>query len=301
MHRRKKAAKLKREAENLEFLRARVKELAGRVMKPAEPDDLIFEMHWGFPPRVRSSGSELRPPTPPPAGWEEVVRANRRFRLAIRVTLSSWLMRSLRNGFNTLHWAIADKKYFRGKEHEVRGRLDRWFRDILFPLFGEWKGISAQMANMRKKSKKVMMWIMNKDIIRALGAWVAVWAHKKDWRVCALKNCLHTRIKKSNRTEILLFAKAKRGGALLHEFATLTLWQLIEQIAASKIDIESVHQHLTIEELLKQGVFKINEKDKALNLVRHLPPHPPRPLFFLILRTTVASRSAGECFTTSHE
>jgi hypothetical protein len=251
----------------MEIVRAKVKELAGRVMRPAEPDALIFEMHWGFPPRAKEAGDELRPPTPPPAGWEEVVRANRKFRLAIRVTLSEWLTRSLRNGFDRLHCAIADKKYYKEKERAVRDRLDRWFRDIIIPVFGEWKGVSAQMANMRKKTKKVMMWIMNKDIIRALGAWIAVWAHSKDWRVCALQKCLHTRIKKSNKTEILLFAKAKRGGALLHEFATLTLWKLVEQLAASKIDIEAVHKYLPIEELLKQGVFKINEKDKALNLV----------------------------------
>lgn len=111
------------------------------------------------------------------------------------------------------------------------------------------------------------MWIMNKDIIRAFGAWVACWAHKKDWRVCALKNCLHTRIKRASREEILMFAKAKRGVALLREFASLTVHHLNEWIASSKVDIESIHHNLTLEELMRQEVFKIDEKDKAMQLV----------------------------------
>ncbi len=111
------------------------------------------------------------------------------------------------------------------------------------------------------------MWMMNKDVIRALGAWIACWAHKKDWRVCALKNCLHTRIKKATKAEILMFAKAKRGSAILQEFATLTMVQLIEKVASSKVDIESIHHNLTLEEMMRLKVFKIDEKDKALNLV----------------------------------
>jgi len=64
-----------------------------------------------------------------------------------------------------------------------------------------------------------------------------------------------------------MFAKAKRGMSLLHEFAALTLFQLIEYVASSKIDIEAVHQHLVLEELMRLKVFKIDEKDKALRLV----------------------------------
>ena len=54
--RQKKAAKLKRQADALEAIRAKVRECAGRVMLPADPDALIFEMHWGFPPLPRSPG-----------------------------------------------------------------------------------------------------------------------------------------------------------------------------------------------------------------------------------------------------
>ena len=111
------------------------------------------------------------------------------------------------------------------------------------------------------------MWLMNKDIIRALGAWIACWAHKKDWRVCNLRNCLHTCIKKATKSEILMFAKAKRGSAILHEFATLTMFQLYEKVASSKVDIEAIHQHLTLEELMRLKVFKIDQKDKAMKLV----------------------------------
>lgn len=91
----------------------------------------------------------LRPPTPPPVGWEEVVRANRKFRLAIRVTLGAWIERALRNSLSNLYWAIADKKYFKEREQAVRNQLNRWFRDILIPVYTEWKEVSAQMANMR--------------------------------------------------------------------------------------------------------------------------------------------------------
>lgn len=111
------------------------------------------------------------------------------------------------------------------------------------------------------------MWILNKDLIRAWGAWVANWAHKKDWRVCALKNCLHTRVKKASKEEIYIFAKSKRGVALFQDFASLTVFQLMEYVASSKVDIEAIHNYLTLEELLRLQVFKLDEKDKALKLV----------------------------------
>ena len=262
----KKAEKAKRDAENLEAIRARVKDLASHVLPPADPEELIFQMNWGFPPRSSSPG-RLRPPSPPPAGWDDAVRSNRKFRLAIRLTLSRWISRCLCDNFKRMQWAVADKVYYKEKERAVCQILNRWFRDVLIPVFAEWKALAAQITNMRKKTRKVMMWMMKKDIIRAWGAWVACWAHGKDWRVCALNNCLHTRIKKANRTEILLFAKSKRGMALLHDFASLTVWALIEQIAAAKVDVESIHQHLTLEELMRQGVFRIDQKDKALKLV----------------------------------
>ena len=96
-----------------------------------------------------ASRDELRPPTPPPAGWEEVVRVNRRFRLAIRVTLGAWIERALRNSLNRLFWAIADKKYYKEREQAVRSGLNRWFRDILIPVYAEWKEVSSQLVNMR--------------------------------------------------------------------------------------------------------------------------------------------------------
>ena len=93
--------------------------------------------------------SELRPPTPPPAGWEDVVVANRKFRLAIRVVLGSWIDRAVRSAFSRLYCAVTDKKYFREKEEEVRRGLYRWFRDILIPCTTEWRAIAAQTAVMR--------------------------------------------------------------------------------------------------------------------------------------------------------
>ena len=53
--RKRKEDKLRREAEALEALKFKIKEIAPRVMRPAEPDALIFEMHWGFPPRPRTT------------------------------------------------------------------------------------------------------------------------------------------------------------------------------------------------------------------------------------------------------
>jgi hypothetical protein len=134
--------------ETLAAIRQKAAEVAPRVLKPANPEELIFEMHWGFPPRPRSD-NELRPPTPPPAGWEEVVCANRRFRFAIRVTLSLWVERAMRRGFMRMHMAISDRKYYKERERLVCSRLNRWFRDILIPVFAEWADISKQMINMR--------------------------------------------------------------------------------------------------------------------------------------------------------
>ena len=68
---------------------------------------------------VSRGKDKLRPPTPPPAGWEEVVRANRRFRLAIRVTLSSWTQRAVRDAVARLNPTISERKDDRNKELEV--------------------------------------------------------------------------------------------------------------------------------------------------------------------------------------
>jgi|NorSeaMetagenome_1021524.scaffolds.fasta_scaffold201679_1 hypothetical protein len=53
--RKRKEDKLRREAESLQALKLKIQEIAPRVMPPAEPDALIFEMHWGFPPRPRTT------------------------------------------------------------------------------------------------------------------------------------------------------------------------------------------------------------------------------------------------------
>ena len=53
--RKKKEEKIRKELETREKLRLKVKEIAPRVLRPAKPDDLIFEMHWGFPPRPRTT------------------------------------------------------------------------------------------------------------------------------------------------------------------------------------------------------------------------------------------------------
>ena len=92
---------------------------------------------------------KLRPPTPPPAGWEDVVRANRRFRLAIRVTLSSWTQRAVRDAFARLNQTISDRKYYRKKELEVRQVLNRYYRDAIIPVFAEWKATASHDALLR--------------------------------------------------------------------------------------------------------------------------------------------------------
>jgi len=53
--RKKKEEKIRKELETREKLRLKVMEIAPRVLRPAKPDDLIFEMHWGFPPRPRTT------------------------------------------------------------------------------------------------------------------------------------------------------------------------------------------------------------------------------------------------------
>ena len=50
--RRRKAEKVRREAENMANIRMRIKMCAPRVLPLADADSLIFEMHWGFPPRA---------------------------------------------------------------------------------------------------------------------------------------------------------------------------------------------------------------------------------------------------------
>jgi len=70
---------------------------ADHVMLPSRhrprPEDLIFDMHWGFPPEPRVEGvrgGDMRPPAPPPEGWEETVRRTRYLRGRVHGTLTAW-------------------------------------------------------------------------------------------------------------------------------------------------------------------------------------------------------------------
>jgi len=65
------------------------------------------------------------------------------------LTLSAWIERSLREGLGVIYWAVADKKYYREREDTVRKHLHRWFRDVMIPVYAEWKALAAQIANMR--------------------------------------------------------------------------------------------------------------------------------------------------------
>jgi hypothetical protein len=57
----------------------------------------------------------------------------------------------------------------------------------------------------------------HRELIRGLGAWIAVWAHNKDWRTAVLTGCLNTTGKKPTQLEIELFVKSKRGRSLINE------------------------------------------------------------------------------------
>lgn len=54
--RKRKEDKKKRELQSMDEIRQHAQQIAAHVLPPADPDGLIFEMHWGFPPRPRSPG-----------------------------------------------------------------------------------------------------------------------------------------------------------------------------------------------------------------------------------------------------
>jgi len=150
---------------------------------------------------------------------------------------------------------------------QVRTKLHAWFYETMYSAFEFWKENAQSLSLMRKKTRKVMMWLVKKDVIRALGAWIACWAHAKDWRVCALEGCLQSRAKRYTASEVKSFINSARGAALLHEFSEASAQDLSEKVISSRIDLEALHEHLTVDALTAARIFPSEDQDRAQALI----------------------------------
>jgi len=245
---------------------------ADHVMLPSRhrprPEDLIFDMHWGFPPEPRVEGvrgGDMRPPAPPPEGWEETVRRTRYLRGRVHGTLTAWGRR--REGLVMNGWVtfVDEKKYYKEKLAEMTAGLAWWYRMQKRAAFDAWAELAKQIMLMRKSARKVAMWLMKKDLIRAWGAWLAIWAHYKDWRTCALKGIIRSRVRRVSRMEMTVAMSSKRGQALMHDLAASTFREFPEKIVVASMDIEALAE-FSADDYMAMKVFNKDDWDKAEQL-----------------------------------
>lgn len=98
--------------------------------------------------------------------------------------------------------------------------------------------------------------------MRAFGAWIALWAHAKDWRIAIQTGCLKPEAKKPTNLEMELFVKSARGGVLIHEMLETGVMELPEFIVANGVSLAGLLS-MTGNDLLRCGVFAPAERDMA--------------------------------------
>ena len=216
---------------------------------------------------VRDLPRPLAPPPAPEPGWEERVREERRIRNAVRrwsEKCDAQMKAKAIQAWRTIAW---EELNLRRIMRQVRTKLHAWFYETMYSAFEFWKENAQSLNLMRKKTRKVMMWLVKRDVIRALGAWIACWAHTKDWRVCALEGCLQSRAKRYTASEVKSFINSARGAALLHEFSEASAQDLSEKVISSRIDLEALHEHLTVDALTAARIFPSEDQDRAQALI----------------------------------
>ncbi len=70
---------------------------------------------------------------------------------------------------------------------------------------------------MRQAGRKFALRFLKKELTMSLGAWIAVSAHCKDWRVYALSGCLQSCVKINTEEELSMLIRSSRGKAVPRE------------------------------------------------------------------------------------
>eukprot|EP00960_Hanusia_phi_P037137 752753-Hanusia_phi.AAC.4 len=232
----------------------------------------------GFGGRRREEGGQgmhaaelprpLAPPPPPEPDWEDRVREERKIRNAARRWSEKCDARLKAKAMEDWRGLTLEELNLRRIMRQVKSKLHAWFYESMYTAFEYWKENAQSLSLMRKKSKKVMMWLVKKDVIRALGAWIACWAHAKDWRVCALEGCLQSRAKRYTASEIASFMTSARGAALLHELSDASPQELPEKVISSRIDLEALHDNLSVDRLIAAQIFSSPGRSLSLVMTR---------------------------------
>mmetsp|Transcript_33543 Transcript_33543/g.79168 ORF Transcript_33543/g.79168 Transcript_33543/m.79168 type:complete len:939 (-) Transcript_33543:674-3490(-) len=265
--RRKDRETLKEEARQA-WLR-RVAELSAQLPPRPTAQHLIAELGRGFPPvplASDASGDRICPAPAPPKGWEETVRNTRHFRAAVGRKLEDFDVNRQRRAIRRMKLFVEDIHYWKQKFHQVRGGLFYCFSQVMTDTFVAWVELTKQLVVMRRKAKKIAIWLMNRETVRAWGAWLAVWAHGKDWRIFSLKGALTSRLKKATRFELETMLKSKRGKTLMRDLADMPMEEMLDRIIVTKVDMEAL-MSLTVDEYMLHKVFRSEDRDRAERLV----------------------------------
>ena len=144
-----------------------------------------------------------------------------------------------------------------------------YFQELKADAFYLLRDKSVEMKKMRQAGRKFALWFLKKELTMSWGAWIAVWAHYKDWRVCALTGCLQSRLKTTTKEELSMFIRSSRGTALLREFADAPVSELAEKIVANRLDVEALAT-LSVDDLFEAGVFTIQRSNKAHGMINKI-------------------------------